>query len=60
MRMKTAALAFVRDENGATAIEYGLLAALIGVGIITAITQLSGNLNALFGGLATTFGGLAH
>ena len=33
---------FVRDESGATAIEYGLIAALIAVAIITAVTALGG------------------
>lgn len=36
---------FVRDESGATAIEYGLIAALIAVVIITALQTLGGNLN---------------
>ena len=31
---------FVREENGVTAIEYGLIAALIAVGIIGALTTL--------------------
>ncbi|MCL4768379.1 MAG: Flp family type IVb pilin [Hyphomicrobiaceae bacterium] len=31
---------FLKDESGATAIEYGLIAALIGIGIITAATTL--------------------
>lgn len=39
---------FVKDESGATAIEYGLIAALIAVAIITAATTLGGNLSALF------------
>lgn len=30
---------FLKDESGATAIEYGLIAALIGVAIITALTD---------------------
>ena len=33
-------LNFINDENGATAIEYGLIAALIAVVIIGAVTQL--------------------
>lgn len=37
-----------RDESGATAIEYGLLAALVAVAIITAVTQLGGELNETF------------
>ena len=39
--MKTIVIAmkrFIRDENGATAIEYGLIAALIAVAIIGAVT----------------------
>ena len=45
---------FVRDESGATAIEYGLIAALIAVVIITALTTLGTNLNAKFQTIATT------
>jgi pilus assembly protein Flp/PilA len=37
-----------RDENGATAIEYGLIAALIAVAAITAMTSLGGNLSNTF------------
>ena len=36
---------FVKDESGATAIEYGLLAALIGVGIVAGASTLGNNLN---------------
>jgi len=39
---------FINDESGATAIEYGLLAALIGVGIVGGATILGNNLNASF------------
>ena len=35
---------FLNDESGATAIEYALLAGLIGVGIVTAATTLSGSI----------------
>lgn len=40
------------DENGATAIEYGLIAALISVLLIAVITLLGGNLDAMFNTLA--------
>jgi pilus assembly protein Flp/PilA len=40
---------FMNDESGATAIEYGLIAALIAVGIIAAATTLGGSLSNLFG-----------
>lgn len=44
---------FMKDESGATAIEYGLIAAFIGVGIITGLTALKGALNTLFNGVVT-------
>ncbi|TQI75041.1 pilus assembly protein Flp/PilA [Bosea sp. AK1] len=39
---------FVKDESGATAIEYGLIAALIAVGIIIAATNLGTELSSIF------------
>jgi pilus assembly protein Flp/PilA len=39
---------FVKDESGATAIEYGLIAALISVGIIIAATNLGTELSSIF------------
>jgi pilus assembly protein Flp/PilA len=39
---------FVQDESGATAIEYGLIAALIAVVIITAVTTLGQTIEAKF------------
>jgi pilus assembly protein Flp/PilA len=47
---------FVQDESGATAIEYGLIAALIAVVIITAVTTLGSNLNSKFNKIATSVG----
>ncbi|MBN9314887.1 MAG: Flp family type IVb pilin [Devosia sp.] len=44
---------FVNDESGATAIEYGLIAALIAVGIIAAATALGGSLSGLFETIST-------
>lgn len=38
----------IRDENGATAIEYGLIAALVSVAIIAILGTLSDNLVATF------------
>ena len=38
----------LRDEQGATAIEYGLIAALIAVAAIGALQSLGGNLSATF------------
>ena len=42
---------FVKDESGATAIEYGLIAAIVGVGIILALGQLQTGLSGIFGGI---------
>jgi pilus assembly protein Flp/PilA len=39
---------FVRDDSGATAIEYGLIAALISVVIVGALTAVGTNLNTKF------------
>lgn len=44
---------FIADENGATAIEYGLIAALIAVVVITALTTIGTNLAADFTSVAT-------
>ena len=41
------------EEKGATAVEYGLMVALIAVVIIAAVTLLSNNLNAMFNAIAT-------
>ncbi len=42
---------FMNDESGATAIEYGLIAALISVGIIAAATTMGNGLSNLFSGI---------
>ena len=58
--MSTLLKRFVRDESGATAIEYGLIATLIGVAIIAGATALGGALDDTFQGLADdNFGGAA-
>jgi pilus assembly protein Flp/PilA len=46
--MRNLVARFVKDESGATAIEYGLIAALIGVGIITAASTLGGEIKNTF------------
>ncbi len=43
----------VRDEQGATAIEYGLIAALIAVAAITAMTSLGTSLSGTFSNVGT-------
>jgi pilus assembly protein Flp/PilA len=44
---------FIKDESGATAIEYGLIVALIAVVIITAVTTLGTNLDTKFTSVGT-------
>ena len=39
---------FGKDESGATAIEYALIAAIVGIGIITALNTLKTQLNTTF------------
>jgi pilus assembly protein Flp/PilA len=47
---------FINDEAGVTAIEYGLIAALIGVAIIVGAGLLGTNLNGLFDKIAVKVG----
>ncbi|MGB3273005.1 MAG: Flp family type IVb pilin [Xanthobacteraceae bacterium] len=46
--MKSLVSRFVKDESGATAIEYGLIAALIALVIIGAVTTLGTTLSSKF------------
>ncbi len=45
--------AFLSDQSGATAIEYGLIAAGIAVAIIAVVQSLGTNLNATFGSVSS-------
>lgn len=51
-RVLNATLRFLRDEEGVTAIEYGLIASLIAVAIIIGAGLVGGNLNTLFTDIA--------
>ena len=48
IKVMTKVSRFLKDESGATAIEYGLIAALIGVGIIVSARALGVQLTAVF------------
>ncbi len=50
--MKNVFARFAQDESGATAIEYGLIAALIAVVLIAGATMVGTQLNALFESIA--------
>ena len=54
IHMRNLIARFAKDESGATAIEYGLIAALIAVGIITAARLLGSQISATFNMVATT------
>lgn len=56
--MKEQIVRFLKDEDGATAIEYGLIAGLIAVVIIGALTLLGEDLDALFGKIHTAVDGI--
>ena len=47
-------LEFCKDESGATAIEYGLIAAGISLAIIAAVNGLGSNLNTMFNSINTS------
>lgn len=53
VNMKTQIQNFINDESGATAIEYGLLAALVALGIAAGATALGTQLGALFTRIST-------
>jgi pilus assembly protein Flp/PilA len=46
-------MSFVQNESGATAIEYGLIAAGVSVAIITVVTGLGSKLNTVFTSIQT-------
>lgn len=46
--MKTVAANFLKDESGATAIEYAMIALLVGMGLIGSLTTLKNALNASY------------
>ena len=54
--MKSIFSHFIRDETGATAIEYGLIAAMVSVAIIAAITTMGDNLTSTFSSIAIALG----
>jgi pilus assembly protein Flp/PilA len=52
--MTTLIMRFLQDDTGATAIEYGLIAAGIAVAIIVAVQTLGTNLNTTFSSVSTS------
>ena len=50
-------MSFIREESGVTAIEYGLIAALIAIAIIVALTALGDSLSSNFDQVSTAMTG---
>jgi pilus assembly protein Flp/PilA len=50
--MFSAVKSLVKDDSGATLVEYGLLLALVALAAITAMTTLGGNIKSLFSSAA--------
>lgn len=48
-KMKKLTTSFLRNESGSTAIEYGLLAAFLGIGLVVSLTSLQQGFFTLFG-----------
>ena len=53
--MQTSISAFLKDEGGATAIEYALIATLMGVGVVAALFAVRTQLQGSFSDIATHF-----
>jgi pilus assembly protein Flp/PilA len=56
--MKKLFVRFVKDESGVTAIEYGLIAGLISLVILVAVTAIGTSLQGLFQTIATALAGM--
>jgi pilus assembly protein Flp/PilA len=54
--MKSLFSRFAKNESGATAIEYGLIAALVAVAIITALQLMGNNMENIFNTVGNTLG----
>ncbi len=50
-------IGFLRDEDGATAIEYGLIAALVSVAAIGALTAMGDSLSTMFKSVSSALSG---
>ena len=55
--MNTLLVRFLKDESGVTAIEYGLIAGLISIVIVVAVTAIGTSLQGLFQTIATDLAG---
>ena len=58
--MKQLIAGFLRDESGATAIEYGLISALIGVGLIVVLQDLGQTVAGMYADIGRALDGVLH
>lgn len=56
--MKNLLARFAKDESGATAIEYGLIAGLISIGILAAVTAAGDSIAGIFGAVRDALAGV--
>jgi pilus assembly protein Flp/PilA len=54
LRRKRMIRKFLKDESGVTLIEYGLIAALVGLACVVALTTLGGDLQTSFGNISSS------
>ena len=59
MKALSAVRRFIRDERGVTAIEYGLIAALLAVVMATVLTPVGTQIKSVFNSVLTSLGGTA-
>lgn len=52
--IKTRILQFIRREDGASALEYALMAAMVAVAVATFVPGISGAINKIFGSIQST------
>ncbi len=50
-------LEFLRDDSGATSIEYALIASIVSVSIVVSLTQISTSLQGVFNSVSNAFTG---
>lgn len=56
--MNVKLMKFLRDEDGVTAIEYGLIAGLVAIAIVAAVTLVGTDLKTIFNSIATRLSGV--
>ena len=55
--LKQSLVAFLRDEEGLTVVEYAIAGGLVGLGVITAFTDLGDTVGRIIGQIVTDMGG---